>query len=316
MTSPPPSSSARTSAVPAHSPLTPLPVPRLAQATPEQRNLVNYLRGKNGPKVRNGLLNGKRTDYFKGACACSPSSTAPAPRLDCHLPATARASAHALSARSLTLERSPTRDGRPCRQDGHQGPALGRLQEAEEGAAGRQRGGGGQAAALDHPAVRPSASPRPCALPPALGLPSKAKRRRALTCCSLPSSTPSYCSAFFLRVQRSPEGSPRTLQINPQQAFPVEGTDYYAWFYEGSQIWTMVGGVGMVRAPPPPRGARPPRMLTLLVRLLPPCARAPHLSRSSSCSPASCSRSGRTRSGSASGTCRWACSACSAPSSV
>ena len=60
-----------------------------------------------------------------------------------------------------------------------------------------------------------------------------------------------FDSAFYLRVQRSPEGSPRTLQINPQQAFPVEGNDYYAWFYEGSQFWTMVGGVGMVRFPLP-----------------------------------------------------------------
>lgn len=40
--------------------------PLSTQATPEQRNLVNYLRGKTGPKVRSGLLNGKRTDYFKG----------------------------------------------------------------------------------------------------------------------------------------------------------------------------------------------------------------------------------------------------------
>lgn len=64
-------------------------------------------------------------------------------------------------------------------------------------------------------------------------------------------ANPARSSAFYLRVQRSPEGSPRTLQINPQQAFPVEGLDYYAWFYEGSQFWTYVGGVGMVRLSPP-----------------------------------------------------------------
>jgi hypothetical protein len=54
------------------------------------------------------------------------------------------------------------------------------------------------------------------------------------------------CSAFFLRVKRSAEGSPKTLQINPQQAFTPDGQEYYAWFYEGSQFWTMVMGVAMV----------------------------------------------------------------------
>ena len=45
---------------------------------------------------------------------------------------------------------------------------------------------------------------------------------------------------------RSAEGSPKTLQINPQQAFTPDVNEYYAWFYEGSQFWTLVGGVGMV----------------------------------------------------------------------
>lgn len=36
------------------------------QASPEHRAVVEFLRGKNGPKVRRGILNGKRVDYFKG----------------------------------------------------------------------------------------------------------------------------------------------------------------------------------------------------------------------------------------------------------
>lgn len=36
-------------------------------ATPEVRNIVNFLRSsKAGIKVRVGVLNGKRIDYFKG----------------------------------------------------------------------------------------------------------------------------------------------------------------------------------------------------------------------------------------------------------
>ncbi|KAI0052141.1 translocation protein [Auriscalpium vulgare] len=54
--------------------------------------------------------------------------------------------------------------------------------------------------------------------------------------------------AFFLRVDRGqPVGSassPKTLQINQMQMFKAE--EYYAWFYEGSQWTTYVGGVVMV----------------------------------------------------------------------
>lgn len=39
------------------------------QVSPEHRAVVEFLRGKNGPKVRRGILNGKRVDYFKGASA-------------------------------------------------------------------------------------------------------------------------------------------------------------------------------------------------------------------------------------------------------
>ncbi|RDX42465.1 translocation protein [Polyporus arcularius HHB13444] len=55
--------------------------------------------------------------------------------------------------------------------------------------------------------------------------------------------------AFFLRVERgAPSGSaassPKTLQITQMQTFVP--TDYYAWFYEGSQWTTYLGGLAMV----------------------------------------------------------------------
>ena len=55
--------------------------------------------------------------------------------------------------------------------------------------------------------------------------------------------------AFFLRVERgAPSGSsassPKTLQITQMQTFVP--SDYYAWFYEGSQLTTYLGGVAMV----------------------------------------------------------------------
>ncbi|ORY23697.1 translocation protein Sec62-domain-containing protein [Naematelia encephala] len=39
------------------------------RATPELKTVVDFLRGKNGPKIRRGILNGKRVDYFKGKTA-------------------------------------------------------------------------------------------------------------------------------------------------------------------------------------------------------------------------------------------------------
>jgi hypothetical protein len=36
------------------------------QASPELKAVISYLRGKTGPKSRQGVLNGKRVDYFKG----------------------------------------------------------------------------------------------------------------------------------------------------------------------------------------------------------------------------------------------------------
>ncbi|KAI0763454.1 translocation protein [Trametes elegans] len=55
--------------------------------------------------------------------------------------------------------------------------------------------------------------------------------------------------AFFLRVERgapsgSSSGSPKQLQITQMQTFVP--SDYYAWFYEGSQWTTYLGGVAMV----------------------------------------------------------------------
>lgn len=54
--------------------------------------------------------------------------------------------------------------------------------------------------------------------------------------------------AYFLRVQRGgPTGSsssPKALQIVPQQMFASE--EYYAWFYDGPQWTTYVGGLIMV----------------------------------------------------------------------
>lgn len=56
-------------------------------------------------------------------------------------------------------------------------------------------------------------------------------------------------AAFYLRVQRGgPSGtsssSPKTLQVISEQKF--ETTEYYAWFYEGSQWTTYAGGIAMV----------------------------------------------------------------------
>jgi len=54
--------------------------------------------------------------------------------------------------------------------------------------------------------------------------------------------------AFFLLVQRgNPSAgakSPKHLQVNSMQSFQPDG--YFAWFYEGSQLMTYVGGAGMV----------------------------------------------------------------------
>ncbi|KAH9941787.1 translocation protein [Epithele typhae] len=55
--------------------------------------------------------------------------------------------------------------------------------------------------------------------------------------------------AFFLRVERgqptgSSANSPKAVQITQMQTFVP--ADYYAWFYEGSQWTTYLGGAAMV----------------------------------------------------------------------
>ncbi|RSH95717.1 Translocation protein S62 [Saitozyma podzolica] len=56
--------------------------------------------------------------------------------------------------------------------------------------------------------------------------------------------------AFFLRVDRPvldpppPSGTPKTLLLAPQQSF--DPLVHYAWFYDGSPLWTILGGLAMV----------------------------------------------------------------------
>lgn len=50
--------------------------------------------------------------------------------------------------------------------------------------------------------------------------------------------------AFYLLVDRSGSGSPKQLQVVQMQSFKPDG--YYAWFYEGSQLTTYLGGAAMV----------------------------------------------------------------------
>ena len=53
--------------------------------------------------------------------------------------------------------------------------------------------------------------------------------------------------AFFLRVDRGESSSkeaPRPLQVNQMQTF--EADMYYAWFYEGNQLFMKLAGLGMI----------------------------------------------------------------------
>ncbi|KAK1924584.1 translocation protein Sec62-domain-containing protein [Papiliotrema laurentii] len=129
------------------------------RATPEIKAVADFLRGKNGPKVRRGILNGKRVDYFKGKTAI----------------------------RTLL------------------GPAYAKVKKA-----------------------------------PKVTTEDEAK---ALLNKVLP-------HAFFLRVDR-PEmdpppapGTPKTVQLAPQQS--IDEIAYYAWFYDGSPLYTILGGIAMV----------------------------------------------------------------------
>ncbi|KZT01241.1 translocation protein [Laetiporus sulphureus 93-53] len=129
-----------------------------AKAPQDIRNVVNFLRNsKAGIKIRVGILNGKRIDYFKGKAAV----------------------------KALTS------------------PAYSKLKN----------------------------------VPPIKSEEDAVKVLQSI----LP-------FAFFLRVERgnpsSSSSSPRMLSITPSQA--LQPAHYYAWFYEGAQWTTYVGGVVMV----------------------------------------------------------------------
>ncbi|WWC69784.1 uncharacterized protein I206_103727 [Kwoniella pini CBS 10737] len=129
------------------------------RADPELKNVVEFLRGKHGPKVRRGILNGKRVDYFKGKTAIRTL----------------------LSPQYQKLKKVP------------------KLETEEEA--------------------------------------------KALMVKLLP-------HAFFLKTDRPvpavppPTGTPKTLQLAPQQAF--DEPSYYTWFYDGSPLYTILGGAAMV----------------------------------------------------------------------
>lgn len=128
------------------------------RAPAEHKAVVEFLRGKNGPKVRRGVLNGKRVDYFKGKTAI----------------------------RTIL------------------GPAYAKLKKVPK---------------VDNE-----------------------EEAKALLSKILP-------NAFFLRVDRptppAPQpGQPKTLLLAPQQSLEEEA--YYAWFYDGSPLTTILGGAAMV----------------------------------------------------------------------
>ncbi|WVQ98428.1 hypothetical protein IAU59_005551 [Kwoniella sp. CBS 9459] len=129
------------------------------RAEPELKNVVEFLRGKNGPKVRRGILNGKRVDYFKGKTAIRTL----------------------LSPQYQKLKKVPA------------------IKDEEEA--------------------------------------------KAVMVKLLP-------FAFFLRTDRPvpavppPPGTPKTLNLAPQQSF--DPASYYTWFYDGSPLYTMLGGAAMV----------------------------------------------------------------------
>jgi len=128
-------------------------------APPESRNVVNFLRsGKAGIKVRVGVLNGKRIDYFKGKAAVKALLS----------------------------------------------PAYAKLKNV-----------------------------------PKITTEDEAQQ---LLLSIIP-------FAFFLRVERggasgSASNSPKLLQVQQMQMF--NQSEYYAWFYEGSQWTTYMGGIAMV----------------------------------------------------------------------
>lgn len=150
-----------------------------ATAPAEVRNVVNFLRSsKAGIKVRVGVLNGKRIDYFKGEWLVSLSFI-------------------------HSTHRTP------------------------HNAKGKS-------------AVKALTSPAFAKLKNVPKVESEEDAEKLLA------SIIPY--AFYLRVDRGqPSGSPsspKLLQVNHMQLF--QNAEYYAWFYEGSQWTTYVGGIAMV----------------------------------------------------------------------
>jgi len=129
-----------------------------AKAPQDLRKVVDFLRSsKSGMKVRVGVYNGKRIDYFKGKSALKALQSPAYAKLKNVPPVASEADAHALLSSLLPF-------------------------------------------------------------------------------------------AFFLRVERQPAPAngtaPRPVLLTQQQLFTPD--EYFAWFYEGSQWTTYVGGIAMV----------------------------------------------------------------------
>lgn len=83
-----------------------------AKAPQELRNAVNYLRSsKAGMKIRVGILNGKRIDYFKGTCydrhpVCAPGVAAVSRIFLLHNARRGRFELHLVNYTSLTASAS------------------------------------------------------------------------------------------------------------------------------------------------------------------------------------------------------------------
>lgn len=154
-----------------------------AKASPELLNVAKFLRGNKEVKVKSGVLNGKRLDYFKGEHLASSSQF-----------------------------------------DSKFSQLYGTLYHC-----------------LGKSAVKAILSPAYAKLKNVPAQPKSEDEAAALLLQLIP-------FAFFLRVEKGAStggsGSPKQLQIIPQQTFQPDL--YFAWFYDGPQWTTYVGGVVMV----------------------------------------------------------------------
>ncbi|CAG8839554.1 24618_t:CDS:2, partial [Racocetra persica] len=128
-----------------------------AEAPPELLNVVKYLRSTSHLKIRQGILNGKRVDYFKGKSAI----------------------------KALLKEES-----------------YGKLKNVPK-------------------------------------ITNEAEASRVLS--------DVMTHAFYLRVERSGGESNarnKSLSVTPAQQWSDD--QYYAWFYEGSQLMNYLGGFGLI----------------------------------------------------------------------